>query len=160
MLSKKGEKPDHIVVIKYLPFVGDSKKAMDEYTSRIFMNGMNTIVMHNTCEDSLLATPLIIDLVVLTELFQRVTVSVTLIVCGETGNSYDFFKDNGKDFVKFDSVLSVLSYLLKAPMVEKDAPVINALAAQRRCIVNILKALRGLEPDTDMGLEYKLPLKF
>jgi myo-inositol-1-phosphate synthase len=39
---------------------------MDEYTSRIFMNGMNTIVLHNTCEDSLLATPLIIDLAVLT----------------------------------------------------------------------------------------------
>lgn len=57
---------DHCIVIKYLPFVGDSKRAMDEYTSRIFMNGMNTIVLHNTCEDSLLATPLIIDLAVLT----------------------------------------------------------------------------------------------
>jgi myo-inositol-1-phosphate synthase len=140
ILYAEGEKPDHLVVIKYLPKVGDSKRALDEYTSRIFMNGENTIVMHNTCEDSLLATPLIIDLVVLTELFQRITVSA----------------DAGENFQKFDSVLSVLSYLLKAPMVEKNAPVINALAAQRRCIVNILKALRGLEPDTDMGLEYKL----
>merc|ERR1719410_2525879 len=64
--------PDHCVVIKYVPFVGDSKRAMDEYTSRIFMNGLNTIAMHNTCEDSLLATPLIIDLFVLTELMERV----------------------------------------------------------------------------------------
>ena len=47
-----------------MPAVGDSKRAMDEYTSKIFMNGINTIVMHNTCEDSLLATPLILDLFV------------------------------------------------------------------------------------------------
>lgn len=46
----EGEKPDHCVVIKYVPYVGDSKRAMDEYTSEIFMHGLNTIVMHNTCE--------------------------------------------------------------------------------------------------------------
>merc|ERR1712045_660083 len=73
----KDEHPDHVVVIKYLPFVGDSKRAMDEYTSRIFMNGMNTIVMHNTCEDSLLAAPLIIDLIIFTELFQRIEWKLT-----------------------------------------------------------------------------------
>jgi len=38
------------VVIKYVPYVGDSKRAMDEYTSEIFMHGLNTIVLHNTCE--------------------------------------------------------------------------------------------------------------
>ena len=54
VLYKKGEKPDHCVVIKYVPFVGDSKRAMDEYTSEIFMHGLNTIVMHNTCEVSCL----------------------------------------------------------------------------------------------------------
>ena len=42
------------VVIKYVPFVGDSKRAMDEYTSEICMGGHNTIVMHNTCEVSYL----------------------------------------------------------------------------------------------------------
>ena len=52
-----------------IPYVADSKRAMDEYTSEIFMGGKNTIVMHNTCEDSLLATPLIYDLVILGELF-------------------------------------------------------------------------------------------
>lgn len=31
--------PDHVVVIKYVPAVGDSKRAMDEYTSEIFLNG-------------------------------------------------------------------------------------------------------------------------
>lgn len=55
-----------------MPYVGDSKRAMDEYTSEIFMGGRNTIVMHNTCEDSLLAAPLILDLVLLAELTTRI----------------------------------------------------------------------------------------
>lgn len=40
------------VVIKYVPYVGDSKRALDEYTSEIMMGGTNTIAMHNTCEVS------------------------------------------------------------------------------------------------------------
>merc|ERR1719473_1450882 len=67
ILYKPDEHPDHCVVIKYQPEVGDSKRAMDEYTSKIFLNGINTIVMHNTCEDSLLAAPLILDLFILPE---------------------------------------------------------------------------------------------
>ena len=62
------------MVIKYVPFVGDSKRAMDEYTSEIFMGGHNTIVLHNTCEDSLLAAPIILDLVILAELCERIEV--------------------------------------------------------------------------------------
>lgn len=60
-----GEHPDHVVVIKYVPYVADSKRAMDEYSAEIFMGGRQTIVMHNTCEDSLLAAPIILDLVIL-----------------------------------------------------------------------------------------------
>lgn len=44
---------------------------MDEYTSEILLHGTNTIVVHNTCEDSLLAVPLILDLVLLADLFSR-----------------------------------------------------------------------------------------
>ena len=47
---------------------------MDEYTSEIFMGGHNTIVLHNTCEDSLLAAPIILDLVILAELCERIEV--------------------------------------------------------------------------------------
>ena len=69
------EKPVSLqVVIKYVPFVGDSKRALDEYTSEIFMGGLNTIVLHNTCEDSLLAAPIILDLVILAELCERIEV--------------------------------------------------------------------------------------
>ena len=57
-----------------MPFVGDSKRAMDEYSSEIFMGGLNTVVLHNTCEDSLLAAPIILDLVILAELCERIMV--------------------------------------------------------------------------------------
>ena len=64
-----------------MPYVGDSKRAMDEYTSEIFMGGKNTIVMHNTCEDSLLAAPIILDLVLLAELSSRIQFKAEGEVC-------------------------------------------------------------------------------
>lgn len=140
ILYDKGETPDHCVVIKYVPHVGDSKRAMDEYTSEIMMGGTNTIVIHNTCEDSLLASPLIIDLIVLAELCERIQYKV----------------ENEAHFQKFNSVLSILSYLCKAPLVPRRTPVINALFRQRCCIENILRACIGLAPINHMLLEYKL----
>mmetsp|Transcript_45751 Transcript_45751/g.69950 ORF Transcript_45751/g.69950 Transcript_45751/m.69950 type:complete len:519 (-) Transcript_45751:102-1658(-) len=139
VLYEPGEHPDHVVVIKYVPNVGDSKRAMDEYVSEIFMGGTNTVVMHNTCEDSLLAAPLIIDLVILTELFERVQL-----------------KKEGHEFERFHPVLSVLSYLLKAPLVPPGTPVVNALFAQKMCLTNIMRACLGLAPDNSMLLEHKL----
>ena len=57
-----------LLILKYVPYVGDSKRAMYEYTSEILMGGQSTIVLHNTREDSLLAAPIILDLVLLVEL--------------------------------------------------------------------------------------------
>jgi len=136
-LYKQGEHPDHTVVIKYVPAVGDSKRAMDEYVSEIFMGGWNTIAIHNTCEDSLLAAPLIIDLFVLAELFDRIQIR----------------KEGQDDFHSFNAVLSVLSYLLKAPLVPENTPVVNALFRQRACIENILKACIRLSPENHMLLQ-------
>ena len=48
--TTKGEHPDHIVVIKYVPAVGDSKRAIDEYYSEIFCGGRQTINIFNECE--------------------------------------------------------------------------------------------------------------
>eukprot|EP01104_Vermistella_antarctica_P004572 TRINITY_DN14_c1_g1_i1.p1 TRINITY_DN14_c1_g1~~TRINITY_DN14_c1_g1_i1.p1 ORF type:complete len:511 (+),score=181.31 TRINITY_DN14_c1_g1_i1:66-1598(+) len=139
ILYKDNEHPDHCVVIKYVPYVGDSKRAMDEYTSEIFMNGKNTIVMHNTCEDSLLAVPIIYDLVILTELMDRIT-----------------FKEEGEtEFTGFNTILSILSFLLKAPLVPEGTPIINAFFKQRSCIENILKACVGLPAENNMLLECK-----
>ena len=75
-------------MIKYVPFVGDSKRALDEYTSEIMLGGTNTIAVHNTCEDSLLAAPIILDLVILTELCQRITFKV---ICRGRENSIELF---------------------------------------------------------------------
>ncbi|CAE7647179.1 isyna1-a, partial [Symbiodinium microadriaticum] len=162
LLYAPGEHPDHVVVIKYVPYVGDSKRAMDEYTSEIFMGGTNTIVMHNTCEDSLLATPLIIDLVVLTELCERIsTCPMPLHSPRATANLGEEGKISPEEdacklkFERFHSVLSLLSYMLKAPMVPPGTPVVNALSAQRQCIINVFRACTGLPPDDFMHLENK-----
>lgn len=62
------------------------------------------------------------------------------------------------EFERFHPVLSVLSYLLKAPMVPAGTPVVNALGPQRQCIVNIFRACVGLPPDNSMLLEHKVSL--
>lgn len=97
ILYEKGENPDHTVVIKYMPAVGDNKRALDEYYAEIFMGGHQTISMSNICEDSLLASPLIIDLVLIAEVMTRVSWKAA----------------DKEDFKGFHSVLTVLSYMLK-----------------------------------------------
>jgi len=145
LLYEPGEHPDHCVVIKYVPYVGDSKRAMDEYTSEIFLGGRNTIVMHNTCEDSLLASPIILDLAILCELCERITIKRAA--------------DEDTSFERFHTVLSLLSYLMKAPLVPPGTPVVNALAAQRQSIINIFRACVGLPPENYMLLEHKIPIE-
>jgi myo-inositol-1-phosphate synthase len=145
VLYKKGEHPDHTVVIKYMPAVGDNKRALDEYYAEIFMGGHQTISLFNVCEDSLLASPLIIDLVLITEMMTRI--------------SWKAQSNDGaatKDYKGFHSVLSILSYMLKAPLTPPGTPVINALAKQRGALTNIFRACVGLEPESDMTLEHKL----
>ena len=138
ILYKDGEHPDHVVVIKYVPYVGDSKRALDEYTSEIFLGGRNTIAMHNTCEDSLLASPVILDLIIITELMQRIKYRTSATA----------------DYESFHPILSILSYMLKAPLVPPGAPIINALFKQRACMENLFKACVGLPPNNELGLEH------
>lgn len=147
---ENNEHPDHTVVIKYVPFVGDSKRALDEYTSKIFMGGLNTISMHNTCEDSLLAAPLILDLVLLAELCGRIS------ICMPEGNATDDDEKKDEEIVNWHPVLSLLSFLLKAPLVPEGTPVINALFRQREAITNLLRACVGLPPNNNMLLEHKV----
>ena len=75
ILYQKGERPDYVVVIKYPPFVGDSRRAMVEYTSWIFLNGMNNC--HAQHMSGLpLAAALILDLFVIMEIAQRISLRV------------------------------------------------------------------------------------
>jgi myo-inositol-1-phosphate synthase len=97
VLYEKDEHPDHCVVIKYMPAVGDNKRALDEYYAEIFMGGHQTISIFNVCEDSLLASPLIIDLVIVAEMMTRIS----------------WKTESADEYKGFHSVLSILSYMLK-----------------------------------------------
>ncbi|GAA5938695.1 inositol-3-phosphate synthase INO1 [Sporobolomyces koalae] len=134
--GKQTEHPDHCVVIKYLPACGDDKKAIDDYTSEIGMGGRNTLAIYNTCQDSLLATPLIIDLCLLAELMTRVT-----------------YREQGSKSAEFErlySVLGLLSYMLKAPLTKPGKPPINSLNRQRQALEAFLRACLGLQPVSDL----------
>lgn len=140
--EKTGDKVDHTIVIKYLPAVGDSKVAMDEYYSELMLGGHNTVSLHNVCEDSLLATPLIIDLVVMAEFLSRV--------------QYKDANSGSDKFEKLHSVLSFLSYWLKAPLTRPGAEPVNRLNKQRSALENLIRALVGLGTVNDLKLEERL----
>jgi len=129
----KGNKPDHTVVIKYIPSVGDSKRAIDEYVTELFLNGKNILSIYNLCEDSLLAVPIILDIIVLSEFFSRVRI-------------------NGE---KFNSNLSLLSYFFKAPIEDENFPTINSFFKQIYAIKNFIKICNGLPIDDFTNLHLR-----
>lgn len=130
----ENDKIDHTIVIKYCPFVGDSKRALDEYTSEIFLQGHNTIASYNICEDSLLAAPIMIDLCILAELMTRIKINSEPL----------------------GPVLSYLSYFFKAPLTNHKEFVINSLNRQKEALTALLKACAGYTPDdsTMLSLHY------
>lgn len=95
----------------------------------------------NECEDSLLATPLIFDLAILAELMTRITYR-------EAGSQ--------ADFQPLYSVLSLLSYMLKAPLVKPGEDVVNSLNRQRNGLEMFLKACLGLEGSGDLLLKSRI----
>ncbi|KAK9464573.1 hypothetical protein V1512DRAFT_230525 [Lipomyces arxii] len=139
--KENGNTIDHCIVIKYVPAVGDSKVAMDEYYSELMMGGHNTISIHNVCEDSLLASPLIIDLAVMCEFFSRVTYKL---------------KESDEEYEKFYPVLSVLSYWLKAPLARPGTEAVNGLNKQRTALENLFRAFVGLGSQNELKLEERL----
>ena len=168
-VSKKGEHPDHLVVIKYAPAVGDDKRALDEYYSELLMGGRNTLSVFNICEvgrsafclrdeiliewffqDSLLATPLILDLTILAELMTRITYRQL--------PSADVSEEEVADveFQPLYSVLSLLSYMLKAPLVKPGTDVVNSLNRQRNALETFMKACLGLEHSGDLLLDTRV----
>jgi len=104
LYPKDNDTIDHEVVIKYIPFVGDTKRALDEYSSLIFLNGVSTIHSYNMCEDSLLAVPLMYDMIILGELFSRMKI----------------------DNESLGPVLSYLSFFFKAPTTNHPEYTVNS----------------------------------
>ncbi|EGW33728.1 uncharacterized protein SPAPADRAFT_59093 [Spathaspora passalidarum NRRL Y-27907] len=138
--KESGDKVDHCIVIKYVPAVGDSKVAMDEYYSELMLGGHNKISIHNVCEDSLLATPLIIDLVIMSEFLSRV----------------QYKKVDEEQYHDFYSVLTLLSYWLKAPLSRPGFKPINGLNKQRQALENLLRLLVGLPVNNELRFEERL----
>ncbi len=88
------------------------------------MGGVNTISSYNICEDSLLAVPIMIDMIVLGELLTRMKI----------------------DDKAFGPVLSYLSFFFKAPITNHSEYVVNSFSRQRETLVNLLKAAAGVNP--------------
>jgi len=61
-----------------------------------------------------------------------------------------------KEFAPLYSVLSLLSYMLKAPLVKPGTDVVNSLNRQRNALESFLKACIGLEGNTDLLLESRI----
>jgi len=120
---------DHTIVIKYAPFTGDTKKAMDEYIAQIFLGGNMTLVTYATCEDSLLAAPIMLDLLLLGEFFTRIEIDGQC-----TG-----------------PVLSYLSFFFKAPVTNHPEYVFNSFSKQKALLINFLMACGGY-PISDQTL--------
>lgn len=140
------DKPAHCVVIKYMPPVGDQKVAIDDFTSELAMGGRNTIYTVNQCADSTLASPIILDLAILAEFMTRVSyVKPT-----------DEAQSNAEQYSGLYSILSLLSYSLKAPLAKPGTDVVNSLTRQRAAVTNFLRALIGLAPESDLLLERRV----
>ena len=139
ILFPNGKKPDHAVVIKYIPAVGDSKRAMDEYYSELFLGGRHTLAIHNTCEDSLLAVPLMLDLIVFSEFFSRI-----------------YIQNDEENPQRFNTVLSLLSIFFKAPVVNEDEPIINAFFKQRYGLENFFRILLELPTLDHVNIRTKI----
>jgi myo-inositol-1-phosphate synthase len=134
-LFAEGEEPDHVVVVKYVPFLGDSKRDVSEYTSEAFMCGRYTNIIHNEALDSILCAPLILDTAILSELLTRVT-----------------FKLLDQEMYRpMESVAVALSFFMKSPLMPYGLPAVNALWRQRLCLENLLRALVGLGPNHELG---------
>ncbi|KAE8722348.1 Inositol-3-phosphate synthase [Hibiscus syriacus] len=159
ILYQPGEHPDHVVVIKvmhkftnlglflclqlmgFLWLLCCSMYRMWEIarepwtsTHRRYSWEVRTQLCCTTCEDSLLAAPIILDLVLLAELSTRIQLKA----------------EGDSKFHSFHPVAAILSYLSKAPLVPPGTPVVNALSKQRAMLENILRACVGLSPENNM----------
>jgi len=97
------------------------------------MGGISTISSYNMCEDSLLAVPLMYDMIVLGELFSRMEI----------------------DEQSMGPVFSYLSFFFKAPITNQNDYVINSFNRQREALTSLLKVAGGIMPDDQTMLAFK-----
>ncbi|KIK05844.1 hypothetical protein K443DRAFT_638736 [Laccaria amethystina LaAM-08-1] len=120
--------------------LSDSKRAIDEYYSEIFCGGRSIINIFNETPSS--PHPSSWILTILTELLTRVQYRKV------TPNAAD-----QKEFAPLYSAFSLLSCILKAPLVKPCTEVVNR---QRNALEGFLKACIGLEGSSDLLLETRI----
>jgi myo-inositol-1-phosphate synthase len=117
----------HKVRINYYPPSGDNKEGWDNIDIFGWMGYPMQIKIDFLCRDSILAAPIVLDLVLFTDLAKR---------AGMRG------------------IQEWLSFYFKSPMVAPGLYPEHDLFIQLMKLKNTLRHLRGEEPITHMGLEY------
>ncbi|SOV76762.1 inositol-3-phosphate synthase [Plasmodium reichenowi] len=168
--SLEKQKVNSEIVIKYVPYVGDDKKAIDEYISEIFMNGKNTIVLYNICQDSMLASPILIDLILLVELSQRVFFKPSQekktnedehllnenIQIEDYKLSHTILKPKYSSFKNLDSVLFLSSLFCKSPFNSSVYKTRHSFFSQLESLWNFVRIISGLPIDAHIDLPYMI----
>ncbi|KAL9939845.1 hypothetical protein V8E36_001662 [Tilletia maclaganii] len=111
VVADKGEHPSSTSVpsaTQRIPWT------QDNYTSERRLGGRKRLLLTNLCEDSLLASPFLLDPAILGELMTRIQCSM-------------------------HSVLSLLSYSLEALLCKPKTDVVNSLSRQRTAVTNMLR---------------------
>ncbi|CDU18817.1 inositol-3-phosphate synthase, putative [Plasmodium yoelii] len=161
------QKVNSEIVIKYIPYVGDDKKAMDEYISELFMNGKNTISLYNVCQDSLLASPILIDLILLVELSQRIyfksekmnenKTNASLTSTIKVGNyelKHDILSNKYNGYRKMNSVLFLSSIFCKSPFNSNEYKTRHSFFSQIESLLNFVRVISGFPIDAHVDLSY------
>lgn len=121
------EKIYHMVRINYYPPRGDDKEGWDNIDIFGWMGRKMQIKIDFLCRDSILAAPLVLDLVLLSDLAQR---------------------------AKMPGIQEWLSFYFKSPMTAKSVYPEHDLFIQLTKLKNTLRYLIGEELITHLGVEY------
>lgn len=117
----------HKVRINYYPPSGDSKEAWDNIDIFGWLGYKMQIKVNFLCRDSILAAPIVLDLVLFLDLAKR---------------------------VGFYGIQEWLSFYFKSPMVGKDLYPEHDLFIQLMKLKNTLRFLKGEDLITHLGLDY------
>lgn len=117
----------HLVRINYYPPRGDNKEGWDNIDLKGWLGMPMQLKVNFLCRDSILAAPLVLDLVLFMDLAHR---------AGMRG------------------IQEWLSFYYKCPMVKEGLEPIHALSTQEMKLKNTLRYLMGEEQITNLGLDY------
>jgi myo-inositol-1-phosphate synthase len=117
----------HMVRINYYPPRGDAKEGWDNIDIFGWMGGKMQIKVNFLCRDSILAAPVVLDLVLLTDLAQR---------------------------ARMGGIQEWLSFYFKSPMTAESVYPEHDLFVQQTKLKNTLRYLIGEELITHLGIEY------